>query len=219
MPTEPTSVFRRVLVPVDFASPVDPAYATGTALRLDDEATVSISPASLRALELGSELARAGQLRLIHATPPLDPSGVYGGRGLGTLRGAIEEIHRNARSVAQTLLESLARKYCGQTEVSYGVAHGVPLMFVLDEAERFDADLIIVPASDRGRVARFFLGSTADRVIREASCPVLVVPEPSAATARGVSHLAVKPAGARNSGPHVPSIAPCRCPRVAGSAT
>ena len=37
-------------------------------------------------------------------------------------------------------------------------------------------DLIVLAASGRSRVARFFVGSTADRIIREASCPVLVVP-------------------------------------------
>jgi nucleotide-binding universal stress UspA family protein len=31
-------------------------------------------------------------------------------------------------------------------------------------------------SSGRSRVARFFVGSTADRVIREANCPVLVIP-------------------------------------------
>lgn len=181
MSSAPTS-FRRVLVPVDFSSPVDPAYATGTALRLDDEARVSISPASLRAMELAAALAHGGELRLVHATPPLNPSGVYGGRGLSSLRSAIEEIHRDAQSLAQSLLQSLAAEYCDHDNVSFAVAHGVPLMFVLDEAERFDADLIVVPASDRGALARFFLGSTADRIIREAKCPVLVVPseaEPS----------------------------------------
>ncbi|TPV96647.1 MAG: universal stress protein [Myxococcales bacterium FL481] len=171
-----TPTFRRVLVPVDFASPVDPAYATGTALRLDDEARVSISPASLRALELGAELGQAGELRLIHATPPLEPSGVYGGRALSSLRGAIEQVRQDAQTLARSLLEGLASEYCDHPRISYAVAHGVPLMFVLDEAERFEADLVIVPVSDRGRLARFFLGSTTDRVIREAKCPVLVVP-------------------------------------------
>ena len=39
-----------------------------------------------------------------------------------------------------------------------------------------EADLIVMAASGRSRVARFFVGSTADRVIREAPCPVLVIP-------------------------------------------
>jgi len=40
----------------------------------------------------------------------------------------------------------------------------------------FEADLIIMAASGRSRVTRFFVGSTADRVIRQAKCPVLVIP-------------------------------------------
>ena len=50
------------------------------------------------------------------------------------------------------------------------------MLFRSEEATKFDADLIVLPASARSTVARFFLGSTADRVIRQAPCPVLVVP-------------------------------------------
>jgi hypothetical protein len=43
----------------------------------------------------------------------------------------------------------------------------------------------VLAASGRSRVARFFVGSTADRIIREASCPVLVVPAQPGRRERG----------------------------------
>lgn len=60
--------------------------------------------------------------------------------------------------------------------LEYVVRPGQPLAVVLEEAERFKPDLIVMAASGRSRVARFFVGSTADRVIRQAPCPVMVVP-------------------------------------------
>jgi universal stress protein A len=41
-------------------------------------------------------------------------------------------------------------------------------------AERF-AELVVVGTSGRGGVSRLVLGSVADRVVRQAHCPVLVV--------------------------------------------
>ncbi|MEE9382487.1 MAG: universal stress protein [Nannocystaceae bacterium] len=169
--------FRRVFVPIDFPRQLPAGHGGGTELPISDNATVHVSNASIRALELARDLTGThGELRLVHATAPLDPSSIYTGHGVGALRGAIEEIHRDAQETALQLLRALAERTCPGAHVSCSATHGVPVMFVLDEAERFDADLIIVPASDRGRVARFLLGSTADRVIREAKCPVLVVP-------------------------------------------
>ncbi len=48
---------------------------------------------------------------------------------------------------------------------------GVALYAIIEEAEKHRIDLIVLAASGRSRVARFFVGSTADRVIRQAPCP------------------------------------------------
>jgi nucleotide-binding universal stress UspA family protein len=40
------------------------------------------------------------------------------------------------------------------------------------------ADLIVIGTRARGGVARLFLGSVADKVVRGANCPLLVVPHP-----------------------------------------
>jgi nucleotide-binding universal stress UspA family protein len=51
---------------------------------------------------------------------------------------------------------------------------GSPHRVILDSAERLGADMIVIGASERGRFARI-LGGTADRILRRAQCPVLVV--------------------------------------------
>jgi nucleotide-binding universal stress UspA family protein len=51
---------------------------------------------------------------------------------------------------------------------------GAPHRVLLDLADSFSVDLIVIGAADAGRRWPTF-GSTADRVIRKATCPVLVV--------------------------------------------
>jgi nucleotide-binding universal stress UspA family protein len=60
--------------------------------------------------------------------------------------------------------------------VEFVVRPGAALDVILEEARRFRADLVVMAASGRSKVARFFVGSTADRVIRQMHCPVLVIP-------------------------------------------
>jgi nucleotide-binding universal stress UspA family protein len=52
---------------------------------------------------------------------------------------------------------------------------GDPAETILATAAEWDADLIVIGSDSRGRLAHFLLGSTADSVIRKASCPVIAV--------------------------------------------
>ena len=49
------------------------------------------------------------------------------------------------------------------------------LVQALREAEQRGAELIVVGSLDRGRMARILMGSVADKLVRTASVPVLVV--------------------------------------------
>lgn len=52
---------------------------------------------------------------------------------------------------------------------------GAPHRILTDAAQKVGADLIVVGATGSGPLAAELLGSTADRVLRRAFCPVLVV--------------------------------------------
>ena len=60
-------------------------------------------------------------------------------------------------------------------QIQVGVAVGDPSSEIIDYAKEIDADLIVIPTHGRSGLLRFFLGSVAERVIRFAHCPVLVV--------------------------------------------
>jgi nucleotide-binding universal stress UspA family protein len=55
------------------------------------------------------------------------------------------------------------------------MVEGDPAETILNSAREWNADLIVIGSDSRGRLAHFLLGSTADSVIRKASCPVLSV--------------------------------------------
>ncbi|HTD67470.1 MAG TPA: universal stress protein [Candidatus Limnocylindria bacterium] len=61
--------------------------------------------------------------------------------------------------------------------VKANVRTGAPYHEIVLTAEETNTDLIIVGTHGRGGLARMLIGSTAERVVRHAPCPVLVVRE------------------------------------------
>lgn len=167
--------FKRILVPVDFA----PSEDDSSHALVVGEQRVDLSPSSLDAVKTAALVARTtgGEMRLVHATPNLDYSTMYTGPTGVSLPGKIvEEIHAKARTTSLEVLEKLGTQHCEGVRVTLAARAGVASKVVMEEAKTYDADLIVLAASGRTRVARFFVGSTADKLIREAGCPVLVIP-------------------------------------------
>ena len=54
---------------------------------------------------------------------------------------------------------------------------GYPFDEIVLMANHFDVDLIIIGSHGRGGISRLLVGSTAERVVEHAPCPVLVVKE------------------------------------------
>lgn len=173
------TAFARILVPIDFAAASDDHIEAGKAILVDNQ-YIEYAEASRRALAVAASLARlaGGTMLLLHVTPQLNYNAMYTGasRNVGLSGEMINEVHRAARDTSLDALKALAAAVCPDVAVTYEARPGVALYVILEEAERFAADLIVLAASGRSRVARFFVGSTADRVIRQASCPVMVIP-------------------------------------------
>jgi nucleotide-binding universal stress UspA family protein len=104
---------------------------------------------------------------LIHAGSPLfDPSGagvdaIWTEKNWNNLR---ELLHEQAR---RTWLAALPGFSPGQVRLTLGAAHRE----IVDLARSVQADLVVIGVAESAGV----LGSTADRVIRKAPCPVLAV--------------------------------------------
>jgi nucleotide-binding universal stress UspA family protein len=85
---------------------------------------------------------------------------------------------------ARSRLERLARQKVGRTaRYEVEVMMGDPGIGILQVAKRLRANLIVMATHGRKGVRHLLLGSVAERVIREAPCPVLTVrPQETRAT-------------------------------------
>ena len=60
-------------------------------------------------------------------------------------------------------------------KINFSVAIGDPAAKIIDFAKENQMDLIVIPSHGRTGLGRFFLGSVAEKVIRFAHCPVLIL--------------------------------------------
>jgi universal stress protein A len=142
---------------------------------------IDFDPNSLLALRFASELAQEhkANLYLLHvvAMPP--------GPEVALPFGKME-------TAARTRLERLARqKVNGKARYEVDVMMGDPGVEVLQAAQRLGANLIVMATHGRKGLRRLVLGSVAERVVREAPCPVLTV-KPKAPTSKSSPSLRVK---------------------------
>lgn len=72
-------------------------------------------------------------------------------------------------------LEKIATRFEGH-EVSHAVSVGPPARAVVELAETEESPLVVMASHGRAGFRRFVLGSVTARVVRQAPCPVLVVP-------------------------------------------
>lgn len=61
------------------------------------------------------------------------------------------------------------------------VVFGDPGQEIADYADRTGAELIVMPSHGRRGLSRLLLGSVAERVLRLATCPVLILKHPAGA--------------------------------------
>lgn len=96
-----------------------------------------------------------------------------------------DEVQKQAQAQARKAVKTAARKLRAGKEgaklkVETKVAAGSPKQAILDEAEAFNADLIVLGSHGGGRIERFLLGSVSLAVVTHAKCSVEIVRRPSA---------------------------------------
>jgi universal stress protein E len=86
--------------------------------------------------------------------------------------------------VAQERLAMAVRGRCSYERLHVHALAGAGDRTILELAQRYHADLLVVGATRRGRIARTLLGTTAQRVLRGSTCPVYVVRNANCAAGR-----------------------------------
>jgi len=56
------------------------------------------------------------------------------------------------------------------------LVRGPTVETIIQEAEKFEADMIVLGSHGRGAVSRLLVGSVSEGVLREATCPIVIVP-------------------------------------------
>jgi len=93
----------------------------------------------------------------------------------------IEDVLQQQVGRSKVRLEEFAREHLSDlAQVEPVVGVGTPHVEIVRLAEERSIDLIVMATHGRGFISHAILGSTAERVLRRAPCPVLVVREPGA---------------------------------------
>jgi len=131
------------------------------------------SQCSLRAVDYALGLApRFGaKVILLHVVEP----GVYPENYL-TIPVPLDEANLNLVEASRERLNALAkRRPCQSTATETLVRLGRAHSEIPDTAKALGADMIILGTQGDGGLKHALLGSTAERVVRHAGCPVLTI--------------------------------------------
>ena len=147
----------------------DPRTSTGFQLRRI-LAPTDFSDCSHSGSDCGLQLARDfnAELRLIHV---INPHAYPFGDKYAALDAA--RLMRDAADAAQKQMRSMATKAGVRSSVQ--VTRGSPAVEICNAANE-DIDLIVISTHGRTGLGHFLIGSVAERVVRHARCPVLVIP-------------------------------------------
>ncbi|HEV8474016.1 MAG TPA: universal stress protein [Methylomirabilota bacterium] len=148
-------MFRRILAATDFAESAENAWR----------------------FALGLGRAHSAELILLHVAPelPIVPEVAV---------PQIEEIYVEQRRWAEQALEQrVGTARAAGVRARWLVRAGAAAPTIAEVAAEEGADLVVVGTQGRGVLDRLVVGSVAERVVRTAPCPVLVVKSAAASAA------------------------------------
>jgi nucleotide-binding universal stress UspA family protein len=131
---------------------------------------LDFSPASVEALDYAVWLAKQfrAAIHLVHVYPPDEASSVPGGGHLlFETAEAIERLNEELTGIHLKHVPTFCPDNCH-------IRSGRPYEQIVSLARNIDADLIALSTRGHSGLKHLLLGSTAERVVRNAPCPVLV---------------------------------------------
>jgi nucleotide-binding universal stress UspA family protein len=133
---------------------------------------IDLSEGSASALRYAAAVASHFATRLIVLTVE-DPL-LTEARDLGT--GVVWDANECKREMACFAADSLGKDWPGLARLEYDVAVGKPAPEILRVARERSCDLIVISTHGLTGLRKLFFGSTTERVLRETTRPVLIVP-------------------------------------------
>ncbi|SEJ77001.1 Nucleotide-binding universal stress protein, UspA family [Cyclobacterium xiamenense] len=140
---------KRIIVPVDFSPYSENAFLTASKIAAKGDASITCVNAITSELDW-KHLSEAEKAKYTE----------------------IVDLEAEAKG---KLKEFIATHKVKNTPIEAVVEVGMPAQVLVDLAERQKADLIVIGAYGKGYESGKFIGSTTQKVMREANCPVLAV--------------------------------------------
>ena len=128
---------------------------------------IDFSEDSFSAMDVAGEMVDdASHLHVVHVLPVLEP------QDPGVIWRQIDDEGRSQHATEAMQKELAAR---GHEGVQVAIRFGNPGHEIAHYAEEVGAELIVASSHGRSGLRHLLIGSAADRVVRLAKCPVLVL--------------------------------------------
>jgi universal stress protein A len=131
-------------------------------------APVDFDPSSLKALEIAAKIAHQndGTVFVLHIVPvDMDLSGMP----------QYVDLIKRQESIDREKLAAIAKQQLADVKWEVLDEMGPPADVIAEVATKLPADVIVMVTHGRRGLARLVEGSIAEKVIRQAPCPVLAV--------------------------------------------
>jgi len=137
---------------------------------------MDLSPQSMIALEEAVPIARhrGAKIVIVHAEPT--PMYALGFEGMGQgLVAQVAKVNKAHLAEVRRVLADIEQRHRGQgVDISVSLHPDEANVAIVEAAEKFDAELVVVGAHGIGAIDRLLIGSVSERVVRAAPCDVLV---------------------------------------------
>jgi universal stress protein A len=131
-------------------------------------APVDFDPSSLKALELAANIGKQndGTVFILHIVPvDMDVTGMP----------QYVDLIKRQESLDREKLTAIAKQHLAEVKWEILDQMGEPADVISDVATKLPADLIVMVTHGRRGLARLVEGSIAEKVLRNAPCPVLAI--------------------------------------------
>lgn len=157
-------MFTRILVAVDSDEIAEAVVATASGLAQPLNAQVALLHVVDSARVIAPLAAATEPVGL--GVPPLTTAANV---------GVTEQLLDDQERSGETFVQSLAQRLPAGLAAELLLREGAPAEAIVATAQEWQAELIIIGTHGRGGLERLIVGSTAEAVLRAATCPVLTI--------------------------------------------
>ena len=125
---------------------------------------------ALRASRVASEMVKAMNTKTLRIVVAYEPIPLY--LGEPNLQDAINARLNESEHILQKAVEAVGKT---ATEIHTELIEGEPAEAIIEVAKTRGSDLIVMGSRGLGRLTGLMLGSTSQKVVSHAPCPVLIV--------------------------------------------